>query len=72
MSLDQNLFTLNVVPNKDNALVVDLVDPQGTVHYRKQREPGSVYTIHVFGAFSLHIVRTSHLFVVLYICVLCR
>lgn len=56
MSLDQNLFTLNVVPNKDNALVVDLVDPQGTVHYRKQREPGSVYTIHVFGAFSLHIV----------------
>lgn len=53
MSLDQNLFTLNVVPNKDNALVVDLVDPQGTVHYVKQREPGSVYTINIFGAFCL-------------------
>ncbi|KAJ7874734.1 hypothetical protein B0H14DRAFT_2717323 [Mycena olivaceomarginata] len=37
MSLDQNLFTLIVTPSKENPHVVDLVDPAGRAHYRKQR-----------------------------------
>jgi hypothetical protein len=50
MSLDQN-FTLNIAPNKDDPTVVDLVDnsPNPITHYRKQRVPGSVYKIEVYG-----------------------
>lgn len=50
MSLDQNLFTLNVTPNAEHPSVVDLVDPKGTVHYQKEREPGTLYRINVYGA----------------------
>lgn len=49
MSLDQNLFTLIVTPNKEDANVVDLVNPAGTIFYRKQRIPGVVYTAQVYG-----------------------
>lgn len=49
MSLDQNLFTLVFTPHKDNNNVVDLVDPTGTVHYRKQRIPGAEYKIEIYG-----------------------
>ncbi|KAI0039054.1 hypothetical protein FA95DRAFT_1567372 [Auriscalpium vulgare] len=48
MSLDQNLFTLNVTPNEKDPAIIDLIDPQGTIHYSKQKEPGSVYKINVF------------------------
>jgi len=51
MSLDQNLFTLHITPNKDDPSVVDLVDnsPNPITHYRKLRVPGSVYKIEVYG-----------------------
>lgn len=54
MSLDQNLFTLIVTPNKDDPNVVDLVDPSGIAHYRKQRTDSSAgYKAEVYGMFSL-------------------
>ncbi|KZV98779.1 hypothetical protein EXIGLDRAFT_831994 [Exidia glandulosa HHB12029] len=37
MSLDQNLFTLNIVPSQDEPDAIDLVEPDGTLHYRKRR-----------------------------------
>ena len=37
MSLDQNLFTLNIVPSEVEPDAVDLVEPNGIVHYRKRR-----------------------------------
>lgn len=51
MSLDQNLFTLSIAPNKDDPNVIDLVDNSLTpiTHYRKQRVPGQVYKIEVYG-----------------------
>ena len=51
MSLDQNLFTLLLTPNKDDPNVVDLVDPSGHIHYRKQRvdAAGEMYNIQVYG-----------------------
>jgi len=53
MSLDKNLFTLLLTPHKDNPNVIDLMDPSGTVHYRKQRVPGPEYKIEVYGLFLL-------------------
>jgi hypothetical protein len=50
MSLDRNLFTLNVVPNESNPAVQDLVLPSGVVHYHKEREAGLSYRINLFGA----------------------
>jgi hypothetical protein len=53
MSLDKNLFTLSFTPHQDNPNVIDLVDPSGTVHYRKQRVTGiSEYKIELYGMFS--------------------
>jgi len=51
MSLDQNLFTLVVTPSTEDPNVVDLVEPNGTIHYRKQRTgDGSSYHAQVYGA----------------------
>lgn len=50
MSLDRNLFTLNVAPNERNHAVQDLVLNTGTVHYQKEREAGQSYRINLFGA----------------------
>ncbi|KAL1696634.1 hypothetical protein GGG16DRAFT_43292 [Schizophyllum commune] len=52
MSLDKNLFTLLFTPNKDAPNVTDLVDPAGTIHYRKQRIPGSTYAVEVYDPMS--------------------
>lgn len=49
MSLDKNLFTLQFTPSPDDPNVIDLVDPSGVVHYRKQRVPGATYEINVYG-----------------------
>lgn len=49
MSLDQNLFTLNFVPSKDDPNVTELVDPAERPHYRKERVLGSVYKMDVYG-----------------------
>lgn len=51
MSLDQNLFTLHFTPHTDNANVIDLVDPSGTIHYRKQRILCPEYKIEIYGAY---------------------
>ncbi|KIY45030.1 hypothetical protein FISHEDRAFT_50295 [Fistulina hepatica ATCC 64428] len=37
MSLDTNLFTLYLTPNEEDPNVIDLIEPSGFVHYRKQR-----------------------------------
>lgn len=50
MSLDQNLFTLTVTPHAEDPNVIDLVDPNGIIHYRKQRVPGTSYRTEVYGA----------------------
>ncbi|KAF7362093.1 hypothetical protein MVEN_00555000 [Mycena venus] len=52
MSLDQNLFTLVVTPSTQNPNVVDLVDPAGRAHYRKQRIPGPVYKTEIYDPLS--------------------
>lgn len=52
MSLDQNLFTLNFAPNKDDPNVVELVDPSDNPHYRKERVLGNTYLMNVYGALS--------------------
>jgi hypothetical protein len=60
MSLDQNLFTLNFNPNKDDPTVTDLVDGAGVVHYHKQRVSDAVeYRMNVYG--SRDPVWRSHL-----------
>ncbi|KAL1743221.1 hypothetical protein HDZ31DRAFT_74988 [Schizophyllum fasciatum] len=52
MSLDKNLFTLHFIPNPDAPNVTDLVDPAGTIHYRKQRVPGAAYAVEVYDPMS--------------------
>lgn len=61
MSQYTSFFTLNIVPNDQNPLVVDLLDPQGVLHYRKQKEPGTVYTVNVYGASHYHVFIPSFL-----------
>lgn len=54
MSLDKNLFTLSFTNHQDNPNVIDLVDPAGTVHYRKQRVTGiAEYKIEIYGTRSV-------------------
>ena len=55
MSLDRNLFTLNIVPNGRDPAFQDLVIPSGEVHYSKEREAGTSYRINLFGAFRIHL-----------------
>jgi hypothetical protein len=55
MSLDCNLFTLNVLPNERDPTVQDLVTPSGEVHYSKEREAGTSYRINLFGELSNHL-----------------
>ncbi|EGO20541.1 hypothetical protein SERLADRAFT_476822, partial [Serpula lacrymans var. lacrymans S7.9] len=61
MSLDQNLFTLHVIPNKSDSsgLILDLVDPSGNVHYRKQRVPGQVYKIEVYDPIAESLLASA-------------
>ncbi|PPR03224.1 hypothetical protein CVT26_008072 [Gymnopilus dilepis] len=59
MSLDQNLFTLHFTPHKDNASVIDLVDPAGTIHYRKQRVSSPEYKIEVYDPMSESLLATA-------------
>jgi hypothetical protein len=54
MSLDRNLFTLNIVQNEQNPAVQDLVNPLGEVHYSKEREAGALYRINLFGTLRSH------------------
>jgi hypothetical protein len=44
MALDKNLFTLNLEPSKIEPSALDLVDPAGTVHYRKRWVPNEAGT----------------------------
>ena len=51
MSLDQNLFTLNIQQREGSPHIIELVDPAGTVHYRKERTQNAsgLYEFNVFG-----------------------
>lgn len=49
MSLDQNLFTLNVIPDAANPAFTDLVDPSGAAHYKKERIGGTPYRMNLYG-----------------------
>lgn len=53
MSLDKNLFTLNITPREKEPNVVELIDPSNTVHYRKERVDGTVYSFNVYGMSKL-------------------
>jgi len=59
MSLDRNLFTLNVVPNESNPAVQDLLLPSGTVHYHKERESGPSYRINLFDPMSQSLLASA-------------
>ncbi|KAF8159634.1 hypothetical protein B0H34DRAFT_655404 [Crassisporium funariophilum] len=59
MSLDKNLFTLVFTPHKDQQNVLDLVDPSGTVHYRRQRVAGPEYKIEVYDPMSEALLVTA-------------
>ena len=52
MSLDQNLFTLNVVPDASNPAFTDLLDPSGEAHYKKERLSEPPYRMNMYGASS--------------------
>ncbi|EJD48273.1 hypothetical protein AURDEDRAFT_101921 [Auricularia subglabra TFB-10046 SS5] len=59
MSLDQNLFTLNIVPSETEPDATDLVEPNGTVHYRKRRVPaGEQYTWSLYDSHSDGLLST--------------
>ncbi|KAG6329856.1 hypothetical protein ID866_9233 [Astraeus odoratus] len=65
MSLDRNLFTLILTPNPSvsspvsGTSVVDLVDPSGTVHYRKRRLPGGVYKAELYEPISYSLLACA-------------
>lgn len=59
MSLDQNLFTLQFTPHKDYPNVIDLVDPSGVLHYRKQRIASPEYKIEVYDPLSESLLVTA-------------
>ncbi|PPQ90776.1 hypothetical protein CVT25_010165 [Psilocybe cyanescens] len=59
MSLDKNLFTLNFTQHKDNPTVIDLVDPTGIIHYRKQRVSSPEYKIEVYDPMSESLLATA-------------
>ncbi|KAI6046076.1 hypothetical protein EDC04DRAFT_1870881 [Pisolithus marmoratus] len=64
MSLDRNLFTLLLTPNAtassadQGVSVVDLIDPSGTVHYRKRRLGGGVYKAELYEPISDSLLGT--------------
>ena len=55
MSLDQNLFTLNITPKPNEPLIVELIDSKGTVHYRKERvDPQSKNGLYEFNMIGVY------------------
>lgn len=59
MSLDQNLFTLQVKPSETDPTVVDLVESNGNILYRKQCISGPVYAARVYGTSSPILVKVA-------------
>lgn len=60
MSLDRNLFTLNIVPNDKDPNVLDLVESSGTVHYHKERVHDTLYKINLYGPSLLAFTRVPY------------
>lgn len=59
MSLDRNLFTLSIAPNKRDPAIQDLVLPSGVVHYSKEREAGTLYRINIFDPMSQSMLASA-------------
>ncbi|KAL1743225.1 hypothetical protein HDZ31DRAFT_41407 [Schizophyllum fasciatum] len=59
MSLDKNLFTLFFKQLDDDPASVDLVDPAGTVHYRKRLAAGPVYRAEVTEPLTLSLLASA-------------
>jgi hypothetical protein len=59
MSLDQNLFTLIVTPSPTNSDVVDLIDTNGQIHYRKQWIVGPTYKVEMYDFMSESLLVTA-------------
>ncbi|KAK7057434.1 hypothetical protein R3P38DRAFT_2840949 [Favolaschia claudopus] len=59
MSLDQNLFTLLLTPSPEHGQV-DLVDPEGRIHYRKRRAVGApLYQTEIYDPLSESLLATA-------------
>ncbi|KAI9509788.1 hypothetical protein F5148DRAFT_1185190 [Russula earlei] len=59
MSLDHNLFTLNIVQNEGNSAVQDLVLPSGAIHYHREKEAGQTYRINLFDPMSQSLLASA-------------
>jgi len=55
----ENLFTLNIIPNKGNHAVQDLVLPSGVVHYHREKEEGESYRINLFDPMSQSLLASA-------------
>ena len=59
MSLDQNLFTLNIAQRVTEPHIIELIDPSETVHYRKERTNDGGYSFNLYGKRFLRWITTQ-------------
>ncbi|KAJ3864397.1 hypothetical protein EV359DRAFT_41136 [Lentinula novae-zelandiae] len=59
MTLDQNLFTLQIKPSPADPTLVDLADPSGNVFYRKERSTGVGYNVSLYDFISQSLLVTA-------------
>ncbi|KAJ3891237.1 hypothetical protein GG344DRAFT_25059, partial [Lentinula edodes] len=59
MTLDQNLFTLQIKPSPTDPTLVDLADPSGNVFYRKERSTGVGYNVSLYDFITQSVLVTA-------------
>ncbi|KAJ3928693.1 MAG: hypothetical protein NXY57DRAFT_901520 [Lentinula lateritia] len=59
MTLDQNLFTLQIKPSPADPTLVDLADSSGNVFYRKERSFGVGYNVSLYDFISQSLLVTA-------------
>ncbi|KAJ3899555.1 hypothetical protein F5879DRAFT_787790, partial [Lentinula edodes] len=59
MTLDQNLFTLQIKPSPTDPTLVDLADPSGNVFYRKERSTGVAYNLSLYDFITQSVLVTA-------------
>ncbi|KAJ3847281.1 hypothetical protein EV368DRAFT_51479 [Lentinula lateritia] len=59
MTLDQNLFTLQIKPSPADPTLVDLADPSGNVFYRKERSTGVGYNVSLYDSITQSLLVTA-------------